>query len=334
MSNFSPVFDHIRKLVSDGKLPSAVFGVANKKGIVDVASYGPNSNSDDVYLLWSVTKPVVGLAFMQLVERGLINLQHEVKQYLPWFGKTRTDKVLLWHLLTHTSGISEITLSPMQDKQQYLKGAGVNFRAGTQKQYSNQAFVAQEEIIKAVTGQSLEAHLQQNIFQPLGMAHSSLDTHEQNPNGYVPMQGEKMVGDALDLPRFLLLKHPAAGLFSTAPDLLKLGQCLLNDGAHASGRIISRLTLREMTRPQTVGIPSILPDDWTNDVDFGLTFIRPNYTKGIVHKNIYGHNGWGGCKFWVYPEEDVCFAFMTNLMAPDMHGVDTDQLHNLFSACL
>ncbi|NJM41962.1 MAG: beta-lactamase family protein [Anaerolineae bacterium] len=134
----------------------------------------------------------------------------------------------------------------------------------------------------------------------------------------------------MNLPAFLKLKHPAAGLFSNAADLLKLGQALLNDG----GSVINRLTLREMTCPQTTGIASILPDDWTNDVDFGLTFILPNYAKSIVHKKTYGHNGWGGCKFWVYPDEGVCFTLMTNLLAPDLHGVDLDIVHNVFSACL
>ena len=330
MSNFLPVFDHIQTLVQDGKLPSAVFGVADKNGMVALDGFG--AKSDDAYLLFSVTKPVVGLGFMQLVERGLVNLQHEVKQYLPWFGPARADKVLLWHLLTHTAGISEQTLSPSLDKREYLSGAGMNFRAGAIKQYSNQAFVAQEEILKAVTGSSLEAHLQKNIFEPLGMAHTSLDTYEKNPNGFVPMHGVE--GTGLDLPRFMQFKHPAAGLFSTATDMLKLGQCLLNQGAYTGGRILSSLTLREMIRPQTVGITSVLPEDWTSDVDFGLTFIRPNHTKSIVHKNIYGHNGWGGCKFWVYPDEGLCFALMTNLLAPDLHGVDTDKIHNVFSACL
>jgi CubicO group peptidase (beta-lactamase class C family) len=337
MNNYSTVFDLVRGWVQNGKLPTAVFGVADKNGIVALDAFGQRPNGDairpdDVYLLWSVTKPIVGLGFMQLVERGQVNLQHEVKQYLPWFGPNRTDKMLLWHLLTHTSGIHEATLSPSMDKREHLAGAATSFYAGAFKQYSNQAFVAQEEILKSVTGGTLEAHLQHNLFQPLNMTNTSFDTHEQQPERVLPMMGTDKV--SVDMARFLQLKHPAAGIFSTAPDLLKLGQCLLNDGAHAGGQVISRLTLREMTRPQTVGIRSLIPDDWTNDVDFGLTFIRPNYGKSIVHKNTFGHNGWGGCKFWVYPDEGVCFALMTNLMDPGLHGVDTDIVHNVFSACL
>ena len=330
MNKFSPVFDHLNKLVQTSKLPSAVFGVANKDGVVALDAFG--AKQEDAYLLWSVTKPTVGLAMLQLCERGLISLSHEVKQYLPWFGANRTDKILLWNILTHTAGISEMTLSPSPNKREYLTGAGVNFRAGTQKQYSNQAFVAQEEVLMAVTGQTLEDYMQANIFQPLGMGNTSFNTYERDPKSYIAMQGLQQV--AVDIDRFLQLKHPAAGLFSTAGDLLKLGQCMLNEGAYAGGRIMSPLTLREMTQPQTVGINAIVPDDWTTDVDFGLTWIVPARDKGILHKKIYGHNGWGGCKFWVYPEEGVCFALMTNLMSADLHGIDLNLIHNLFSSCL
>jgi len=330
MSNFSPVFDHLNKLVQAGKLPSAVFGVADKNGVLALDAFG--AKVEDAYLLWSVTKPFVGTAMGQLWERGLINLQHPVKQYLPWFGANRPDTVSIWNTLTHTGGISEATLSPSQNKKEYLMGAPVNFRAGSHKQYSNQAFVAQEEVLMAVTGQTLEAYMQANIFGPLGMSNTSFDRYERDPKSVVPMQGLKEV--AVDIDRFLQLKHPAAGLFSTAGDVLKLGQCMLNEGAHAGGRILSKLTVREMTRPQTTGIPSILPDDWTGDHEFGLTWIIPSRNKAIIHKKIYGHNGWGGCKFWMYPEEGVCLALMTNLMSADMHGVDLDIVHNLFSSCL
>jgi CubicO group peptidase (beta-lactamase class C family) len=333
MSQFSPVLDHVRTLVDTGKLPSAVFGVADKNGVLELAAFGTRPNgapvaTDDPYLLWSVTKPITGLASMQLWERGRLHLGQEVKTHLPWFGPNRMDKVLLWHLYTHTAGISEASLSPTTDKASYLGGAGVGFRAGSHKQYSNNAFIAQEEIVKAVTGNSLEAHLQQHVFGPLGMRNTSFDTHEKDPGRFIPMVGAEKV--AIDYERFLQLKHPAAGLFSSAPDLLALGRSLLGGGTS----VIHRHTLAEMTRPQTVGISSILPDDWTSEIDFGLTWVVPSRSRAIAHKATYGHNGWGGCKFWVYPQDGVCFAFLTNLMDPGLHGVDLEPIHNVFTACL
>jgi CubicO group peptidase (beta-lactamase class C family) len=337
MSKFTPAFDYVRGLVSSGKLPSAVFGVADKSGKLDLAAFGKwpggrDVQTDDVYLLWSVTKPIVGLASMQLWERGAINLQEDVRQRLPWFGAGRTDKVTLWHLFTHTAGISESTLSPATDKRAYLAGAGVSFHAGTYKQYSNQAFVAQELIVEAVTGKSLEAHLQENVFGPLAMHDTSFDTYARDPAGFVPMVGTDKV--AVDIERFLQLKHPAAGLYSTAPDLLALGQCLLNSGAYGNGRILHRHTLAEMTRPQTTGIRSLIPDDWTNEIEFGLTWKLPARSRSIIYRAAYGHDGWGGCQFWVYPQDGVCFVLLTNLMDPNLHGVDMNTVHNVFGSCL
>ena len=343
MSKFVHTFDYVRELVQTAQLPSAVFGVTDASGHTEIQAFGrwPQGQAVqtvDPYLLFSVTKPVVGLAFMQLVERGLVNLQHELKQYVPEFGGGRADTVLVWHLLTHTAGISEPALTEAHGEvlRDQLPLTGANFLAGSFKQYSNMAFVALQAILERVTGQTLEAYLQQNVFGPLGMSSSSLDTYERNPNGFLPMQGIEKVG--LNYEGFLQLKHPAAGLFSTAPDLLKLGQCLLNEGAYSGGRgqghILGKTTLREMIRPQTAGISAIVPNEWPDECEFGLTFIRPVRTRSIVHKNIYGHNGWGGCKFWMYPDEGVAFVLMTNLMDPSMHSVDLDIVHNVFSASL
>ena len=90
MTNYSSIFEYLDKLVKSGKLPSAVFGVADSNGVLALDSFG--AQVADAYLLWSVTKPVVGLAMMQMWERGLINLNHEVKQYLPWFGANRSRR--------------------------------------------------------------------------------------------------------------------------------------------------------------------------------------------------------------------------------------------------
>ena len=340
MSTFAPTFAYVRGLVEQAKLPSAVFGVVDASGQTEIAAFGhwPQGKAvqeHDAYLLFSVTKPVIGLAFMQLVERGLVNLQHEVKHYLPNFGAGRTDTVLVWHLLTHTSGMTEpaLTERPKCTLMELLPTCGATFVAGSFKKYCNIAFSAQQAILETVTGQPLESYLQQNIFGPLGMQSTSLDTYERDPSGFLPMIGTERVG-LNDYEGFLQLKHPAAGLFSSAPDMLKLGQCLLNEGTLNGVRIIGKTTLREMIRPQTTGIPALVPNEWPDDAEFGFTFLRPVRTKSIVHKNIYGHNGWGGCKFWMYPEEGVAFALMTNLMDPNLHGVDLDMVHNVFSANL
>jgi CubicO group peptidase (beta-lactamase class C family) len=337
MSQFNPVFDYLRKFVVSGALPGAVFGVCDAHNVLALDAFGkaPGGRAvtaDDVYLLWSVTKPITGLAIMQLCEDGLVDPEADVRQILPWFGTNRTDKVQLWHLLTHTGGISESTLGPVVSKRDYLAAAGVSFHAGSFKQYSNQAFVAMEEILRTLTRTSLEAHLQARVFKPLGMRSTSFDTAETAPDSFMPMHGVERIFP--DYPHFLKHKHPAAGLFSSATDMLRLGQCLLNQGRFKGGKIIAPSTLREMTRPQTTGIRSLIPDDWTAENEFALTFLRPIHSRSLIHKNMYGHNGWGGCRFWIYPDEGLCFVLMTNLMDADAHGVNLERTHNIFTSAL
>ena len=336
MRAFAPAFNFVRNLVQSGNLPGAVFGVSNAVGHTEIQAFGPGIRDDSVYYLWSIIKPVVGLAFMQLIERGLVNLQHEVKHYLPNFGVNRNDAVQIWHLLTHTNGICEPSINALAARGRplhtYLAQAGMNFRAGRYKQYSNLGLAALQAILETVTGLPLEVYLQRHVFEPLGMKASSMAAHERVPPGSFTMHGAQDVG--LDFESVMRLKSPAAGLFSTAADLLRLGQCLLNGGTLGQARIIGRTTLHEMTRPQTAGLPTLIPTDWINDYDVGLTFMMPTRRKTILQRDIYGHHGWGGCKFWVYPHQGVCFVLLTNLLSPETHGADVDQLHNAFSACL
>ena len=341
MSTFSPLFSYVQSLVGEGhgKLPSAVIGVADKNGILDVQAF--NAKDDAIYLLFSITKPFVGMAMCQLWERGLINLNEPLRNYVPDFAPARTDVVTLWHLLTHTSGIDQAAFELQRapsfpsdhviDPRRLLRGAPMQFRAGTHRLYNNLAFWAMREVIEKVSGQSLQDYLAQNIFEPLGAKDfaffSQLASHER----VMPTHGTE---NLIDYKRYVQQESPAAGLFGMARGLLTVGQALLNGGALNGKRILAPMTLREMTTPQTVGIPLANPDQDHMNAEWGLTFQLNGNRNFIIGDNLFGHNGWGGCKFWVYPDQGVCFAFMTNLMDADMHGVDTDRIHNVFASCL
>lgn len=337
LTNFNPVFTYVRTLVADGKLPSAVFGVADKNGIVDVQAH--DAKEDSIYLLFSVTKPMIGIAMAQLWERGLVNLNEPVKSYIPDFGATRTDMVTIWHLLTHTSGIDqtfgELLMAPSEDDSmpatphQVFVSAPLQFPAGRYKLYNNVAFTGLKEIIEGVSGCSLDDYLARNLFEPLGMGDTSFNKLDASPDRVMPMLGTEI----FNYKRYLKLKSPAGGLYGNAPDLLTLGQTLLNGGAGQRGRILSSLTLKAMTTPHTTGIPPLKAEDFIGE-EVGLTFFLPINRTFFIVRSQYGHNGWGGCMFWVYPEHGVCFALTTNLLDPWGKGVDLDRLHNVFASCL
>lgn len=337
--HFAPFFDYVRSLVGEGsgRLPSAVVGVADATRILDIAAF--NARVDNIYMLFSVTKPIVGLAVAQLWEQGKIGLYDPLQRYVPEFGRNRTDTVTIWHLLTHTSGIDQTAadlarmilpegaLTPLQA----LISAPMQFRAGTYKLYNNLAFVGLQAVIESVSGEPLERYLERALFTPLGLCDTSFVAREASPERTMPVHGTEGL---LDYPRFLRLKTPAGGLFSTAQDLLTLGRALLNSGSLEGQRVIAPLTLKAMTTPHTIGIPPLRAGEEFIGSEVGLTWMLPIHHYDLIVRTQYGHNGWSGCMFWVYPEQGVCFVLLTNLLAPEQKGVMLDRVHNVFAACL
>lgn len=341
MQRFANAFEYVQKLVTSGTLPSAVFGVADRNEVIDIQAF--SAADDSIYHVFSVTKPFIGIAMAQLWERGAINLNEPVTAYIPDFGASRLDTVTLWHLLTHTSGIdptlSEVLLAPPDDASlpysphQILASAPMQYPAGAYKRYNNLAFRAMQEVIERASAMPLAEYLARQIFDPLDMRDTSFSTLEEVPERVMPTHNHEII----NYPRYLRLQTPAAGLFTTAPDLLKLGRALLNHGAIDGGaqtgqRLLSRLTLEAMIRPQTVGIPSLRADDFVG-AESGLTWRLPVNDTSLIVRNCYGHNGWAGCMFWVYPEQGVAWTLMTNLLDAQEH-VDLDRIHNVVAACL
>lgn len=339
MSQFTPLFSYVQSLVGPGKLPSAVIGIASKAGIIDIQAF--NAKQDAIYLLFSITKPFVGMAMAQLWERGLINLNEPLRNYIPDFSVGRTDVVMLWHLMTHTSGIDQTAFDLMRapdfpddkviDPRKLLRASGMQFAAGSHKLYNNLAFWAMQEVIEKVSGLPLHEYLEANIFAPLGAKDFSFYGGIADASRVMPTHGTE---NLINYERYVQQESPAAGLFSTAQGLLTVAQALLNDGALHGKRILAPLTLKAMTTPQTAGVPLANPDQDHMRAEWGLTFQLPGNRTHIIGDKLFGHNGWGGCMFWMYPEQEHAFVLMTNLMDAGVKGIDTDRIHNVFAACL
>ena len=120
---FSYAFDWARRHVSEDRLPTAVLGIATADGTVALDAFGATDGRtarvDDHYRLFSVTKPLVGLTAARAIERGLLTAETPLTDALPSFGANRDDIVRLWHLASHTSGITEPALDtavPLRDE--------------------------------------------------------------------------------------------------------------------------------------------------------------------------------------------------------------------------
>ncbi|WP_411699630.1 serine hydrolase domain-containing protein [Conyzicola sp.] len=315
-------FDWAQRQVTDGILPTAVLGIATSKGISDVAAFGSSgtrvATTDDAYALFSITKPLVGLTALRAVERGLLALDAPLVGAIPGFP---SPAVTLTHLLSHTSGISEPRLDVAEGTRRALVEGEQDFVPGTMTRYSSIAFEGVAALVESATGQSLDANLA-SLAADAGMPGLTFE-RDCDPH---PVFGA--AEQDLDYERFVTLRHPGAGLFATAADLLNLGSALLrNDGA-----VVHPTTRDAMLRPLTAGLPKLAPYLVERGQDWGLGWNLRHSAPGLLERGVFGHGGWAGTEFWVYPELDVCFVLLTNVAVPGRLGFNSDPLFNAVAA--
>lgn len=338
-TSFERIFQTVQQNVQNNKWPSAVFGITNKDHILDIRSFGsyPNGTSVDstsIYPIFSITKPMIGLCIMQLWEQGLLHPGQLITDIIPEFKQHGKDKLRLWHLLTHTSGLDQSYAAAWgQGKGEpdgmnhpkvfaSLKDSLLTGTPGTAVSYNNMSFTILAEIIQRVSGVSYDTYLHTQLFEPLGMKDTSFGGRRLDQNRLAQIAGAEAMGDRMA--QMMEAKLPSGGLFSTADDLLRFARAMLNESRYEQDRqLIQPFTFKQMITPQTLHINEV-------DSDYGYVWKMPIRHKGYIVRNIYGHNGMGGCMLWVYPEQEVGFVLMTAQLAP---SVDNIHIHNVFASC-
>jgi CubicO group peptidase (beta-lactamase class C family) len=308
----------VDRQVTHGPLPVAVFGAVDSQGIQALESFG-DAHVDDSFALFSITKPLVGLATMRVVERGGLSLRAPLADAVPGFGAGRTDTVRLEHLLSHTAGIGDPALDDARPLAESLLAGRQEFAAGSRVQYSNIAFHGVAELLERATGRDVWAHV-----DSLG------DAAGGHPLGFdATMSRHDVVGGetfGFDMRRMLPHRHPAAGAFGSAAALLSLASGLLTTMRTGASSVVRAATLREMLVPRTVGLPDPVPTDPRKD--YGLAWHLRDASSGLLERRVFGHAGLSGTQWWIYPEQDLAFVLLTNLIDPSRYGVDFDELND------
>ncbi|HNW58160.1 MAG TPA: serine hydrolase domain-containing protein, partial [bacterium] len=264
----------VQLAIDRGDIPGAVVLVSHGGEKVLHRAYGncqlvPDTlrmQPEMMFDLASVTKPVAtATSIMILAERGQLRLTDRVSEYVPGFSRyvrpdsTLAEEARIWHLLTHTSGLPSYTNA---DKAAEVLGtpcttaALVDYIAklpklsppGEAYTYSCLGFITLNRIIMAVTGQDVSAFARENIFEPLGMHYTTFNPDETLRLTCVPTEVQ-----ANGLPLRGIVHDPLArlqggisgnaGLFSTASDLARYCQMMLNGGILGETRILSPVTV-------------------------------------------------------------------------------------------
>ena len=323
MPAFDHAFDWVRRLVDAGALPTAVLGVATAEGVVALDAFG-GASVDDQYPLFSITKPIVGLAALRLIEQGRLAPTTPLGAAIPEFARARTDEVALRHLVSHTSGIIEPPLDTPDGLRPSLLAPGRDFAAGTVSRYSTIAFEGVAALIQHASGSPWE----QAVAEVGELAGASGLTFDADASPHAPVDA---AGQGLDYERFAALRHPGAGLLARAGDLLAIGSALLRNG----GAIVSPVTAAAMLRPLTVGLPKLEPYVAERGQDWGFAWNLRHSAPGLLTRDTFGHGGWAGTEFWITPSLGVSFVLLTNIGGGiGRLGADADQLHNAVAAAV
>jgi uncharacterized protein YbbC (DUF1343 family)/CubicO group peptidase (beta-lactamase class C family) len=320
----------IEQAVADGNIPGAVLLVGHDGKVVYRKAYGSRAlepkrepmTLDTIFDLASLTKVIATTtAVMQLVQQGKVRLNDPVAKYLPEFSQNGKDDITVRQLLTHYSG-----LAPDIDLKTPWEGKDTAYRMsfaemlqnppGSAFVYSDTNFIVLGALVEKVSGESLDQYATRHIFGPLKMLH----TRFIPPAAWRPKiapteydENEHMLRGVVHDPRARRMGGVAghAGLFSTADDLAKFAQTLLNGG----GSILAPLTVQKMTTPQQPpAAPLLRGFGW--DIDSPFSSNRGD----LLPVGSFGHTGWTGTSMWIDPTTQTYIILLTNAVHPRGKG--------------
>ena len=265
----------------------------------------PNS-PDARFRLASMTKQFTAACILLLQERGQLKIEDPISKYLPDMPPS-WKPITVFNLLTHTSGIHELTALPDFDASEpfattpeklvaRFRAQPLDFIPGTDFRYSNSGYILLGYLIEKVTGKTYRQFVQTNLFDRLNMKDSGYDsTHEiisRHAEGYVLKPDGLQIADYIDM----TVPFAAGGLYSTTGDLLRWHEGLFG------GKLLSAASLARMQLP------------FKRDYAFGLAVdLDEGGSKVIWHCGAV--EGFGSCAAYV-PSEKLSVIILSNIEGP------------------
>lgn len=310
--------------VAAGTLPCVVFGVVDSAGRSAseiVARPGSRIGEDAVFFLASITKGIVATAIMQYVDEGRLDLHAPLARYLPGFDGEGREDVSAWHVLTHTSGLPDISVETLRHERptyqrslEYVLACRPAWPPGSRYEYNSAAWLLLSEIMVRLSGLPFPLALARRLTRPLGMADTGFDPRAQRSR-LVAVEGSRFDNRLVQelLLRFLSRAQlPGGGLFGSLPDLLRLGRSLLPvSGDDPGTRVLTQVSIDEMSRDQTEGLAYVDADGRVQEVRQGLGWRKPQ-SGWPGSSRSFTHGGISGGRLWIDPGAGFAYAFLTN----------------------
>ena len=254
------------------------------------------------FRLGSMTKQFTAAGILLLEDRGKLSTDDLVKKYMP-DAPAAWDKITIYNLLTHTSGIPNFTSFPDYRSSEgtpatpaqlvaRFRDKPLDFQPGDNWNYSNSGYVLLGYLIEKISGQTYQNFIQENFFKPLGMNDSGYDSNSaiipHRASGYAPGPGGPVNAGYIDMS----IPFSAGALYSTTHDLLRWDEALYG------GKVLSAPALKKMTTP-----------------------FKQNYACGLMVQTVQGHTVYehnGGIEGFntdmaYYPDEKIVLIALSNL---------------------
>lgn len=372
---------YLARYVDDKRLPGWLVALARGGKVVHLSTYGMRDMEaaqpvelDTLFRIYSMTKPITSVAAMMLYEEGAFELTDPVSRFIPAFGDARVyrrgsalapltepacEPVRIWHLLTHTSGLTygfhhahpvdamyrEAGFEWGQPRGMDLAsccdvwaGLPLMFQPGAEWNYSVSTDVL-GRVVEVASGQALDEFFAERIFAPLGMTDTAFWVDDPDagrlaalygpdPDTRTAVRNDRMGKAALRQPACL---SGGGGLVSTAADYHRFTQMLLGRGQLNGNRLLGSRTVAYMTRNhlpggadlESFGRPLFAETNFTG-TGFGLGFSVVDNPAAGKSLGTAGEFAWGGAAstaFWVDPAEEVTAVFLTQLLPSSTHPI-------------
>jgi CubicO group peptidase (beta-lactamase class C family) len=348
--------DALRRDIDKATIPGVTMLVARRGQIGWFEALGRQNPAgaapmahDTLFRIFSMTKPIVSIGVMTLLEEGHLLLTDAIAKYIPEFSNQKVGvehdgkldlvplvrPITIQDLLRHTSGITyehtgnglvhqmyqqaRVRSRKISNAQHAALVAGLPLicQPGTEWNYSRSTDIL-GRLIEVVSGKTLGAFLTERILAPLQMTETAFHTGSENaerlaePFPVDPWTGEKV--QLFDMREKPVMESGGGGLVSTTMDYARFCQMLINGGTLDGVSIIGRKTLQLMASDHlgpTVGLQSpLMPPGHS----FGLGFAVRTHDGMAPFPGSVGQFFWSGIAgtfFWIDPKEELFAVFMS-----------------------
>lgn len=293
---------------------------------------GAGASVKDMYLLGSISKPIVITGLMSLFDRGAFRLEDCVSKFVPEFRGEGREEVTMQQVLTHVSGLPDQLANnadmrkahaPLSEFVQGAARTALQFKPGTRYEYSSMGILLASRVAEVISGEEIRAFTERVVMGPLGMTRSAQGLGRFQAKDFVPMQIEFAApeaggGDPASISwnwnsaYWRALGAPWGGTHASAADVAKwLGEFLLEQG-----RVIRPETARLMASNRNrAGLESR-----------GLALdVGESLAGRGASERVFGHTGSTGTIAWADPVKRVICVVLTSLPARAVQPHPRDQ---------